>query len=148
MNDFMNGLKLATSVSAEADLNDIKASKLSAKVSGAMAAMYCAMATMMPAFAEAANISAITTGIASGTQAVWDILKAVVLPIAAIMLAICGVKLIWGGQRAAEEAKGLIVKIVIGVGLVMIAPALVSTMRGWFGNSTVNMATLTNTAGK
>ena len=143
MNDLMNGMMMATQVNADSDLNDMKASKMSKKVAGFMTAAYCMMMTTVPALA--ADISNITSGIASGTQAIWDILKAVVLPIAAIMLAVCGVKLIWGGQRAAEEAKSLIVKIIIGVGLVMIAPSLVSTMRGWFGSNGTTMAELTQT---
>lgn len=146
MNDLMNTIAMATNVSAETDLNDIRASKISNKVAGVMTALYCAAVTMIPAYASA-DVGGITAGIASGTQAVWDILKAIVLPIAAIMLAVCGVKLIWGGQRAAEEAKSLIVKIVIGVGLVMIAPSAVSVMKGWFNSGSTSMADLTNIGG-
>lgn len=113
-------------------VNDSKISRMQYAVASAMTAAWCALVTSCPAFA---NASAISSGIQKGTGEVWNILKAIVLPIAAIMLAVCGVKLIWGGQRAAEEAKGLIVKIIVGVGLVMIAPSLVAATKDWFGSA-------------
>lgn len=103
----------------------------------AMTAIYCTLVTALPGFAAGGNAGgttggAIEEGIKTGAQSIWTILRAVVLPLAAVALAICAVKILWGGQRAAEEAKGTAIKIVIAVALVLLAPALVNVIGGWF----------------
>ena len=107
-------------------------SNVKIKATAVMTALYCTLMTSLPAFAD----DAIKTGIQTGAQKIWDILKAVVLPLAAVALAICAVKILWGGQRAAEEAKGTAIKIMIAIALVLLAPALVDVVGKWFsGNS-------------
>ena len=66
------------------------------------------------------------------------ILIGVVAPIAAAALALQVIKIIWGGQRAAEEAKSAAIKIVIAIAVVLMAPAIVSAVRGWFTQASWN----------
>ena len=59
-------------------------------------------------------------------------LVGIAAPIAAIALAVCAVKMLWGGQKAAEEAKSTAIRIIIAIGVVMLAPSIVVTMKSWF----------------
>ncbi len=88
--------------------------------------------------AAAADSGEIISGISNGTQQIWNILVGVVAPIAAVALAVCAIKIIWGGQRAAEEARSTAVKIVIGIAVVLLAPSIVSAIKGWFTASAWN----------
>lgn len=97
----------------------------------------CSAGMALPALADS---GAIISGISNGTQQIWNILVGVVAPIAAVALAICAIKIIWGGQRAAEEAKSTAIKIVIGIAIVLLAPSIVSAVRGWFTASTWNFS--------
>ncbi len=75
---------------------------------------------------------AITQGILGGTEKIWSILVAVVGPIAAVALAICAVKMLWGNQKAAEDAKSTAIRIIIAIGIVLLAPALITAVTTWF----------------
>ena len=101
-------------------------------ITAAVTGFLCS-AISMPAMADS---GAIINGISNGTQQIWNILVGIVAPIAAVALAICAIKIIWGGQRAAEEAKSTAIKIVIGIAIVLLAPSIVSAVRGWFTTST------------
>lgn len=103
-----------------------------------MTAMYCTMMSSNVVLANQATgdvTNAITSGLSSGAEQIWGMLRTVVMPLAAVALAVCAVKILWGGQKAAEEAKSLAIKIVIAVALVMLAPALVGVIRGWFAGA-------------
>ena len=93
--------------------------------------------TSAPAFA-AGESQSIISGITQGTEQIWRILIGVVAPIAAAALALQVIKIIWGGQRAAEEAKSAAIKIVIAIAVVLMAPAIVSAVRGWFTQASWN----------
>ena len=110
--------------------------KAKASIMGVMTALYCTIITAMPAFATGAEVqNAVTQGIKTGTEHLWNIMVAIVAPIGAIALCICAVKIFWGGQRAAEEAKSMAVKIVIAIAVVLLAPALISMVKGWFAGA-------------
>lgn len=113
--------------------NLVNSSAYKAKVYAALTGVYCTMMSVVPALAGPSD--SITAGISTGAQQIWNILVAVVAPIAAVALAICAIKILWGGQRAAEEAKGTAIKIVIGIALVLLAPSLVGAVRNWFASS-------------
>lgn len=104
-----------------------KNTKVKAAYTGIYAAVMTGLMTIMPLYADQ-----ISSQINSGLKKVYGILSAVVLPIAAIALAVCGIKMIWGDQRSAEAAKSALVKIIIGVGIVYLAPFLIETISGWF----------------
>ena len=99
--------------------------------SSVIAGICCVMATALPAFA-AGTSDEIVTGITSGTQAIWNIIVGVAGPIAAIALALQVIKIVWGGAKAAEEAKSTAIKIIIATAVVLMAPAIISIIQGWF----------------
>ena len=94
-----------------------------------MIGIYCSVITAMPALA---NSQTIIQGINKGTEQVWRILIAIVAPIGAVALALQVIKIIWGGARAAEEAKSAAIKIIVAIAVVLMAPAIVSAVRSWF----------------
>ena len=94
-----------------------------------MTGIYCSVITVMPALA---NSQTIIQGINKGTEQVWRILIAIVAPIGAVALALQVIKIIWGGARAAEEAKSAAIKIIVAIAVVLMAPAIVSAVRSWF----------------
>lgn len=107
--------------------------KINVNAAAVMTSIYCAMVTAMPVLASEDEI---TQGIIGGTEKIWNIIVGIVGPLAAIALAVCAVKILWGGQRAAEEAKGTAIKIIIGIALVLLAPTIVNAIRGWFTQGT------------
>ena len=80
-----------------------------------MTGIYCSVITAMPALA---NSQTIIQGINKGTEQVWRILIAIVAPIGAVALALQVIKIIWGGARAAEEAKSAAIKIIVAIAVV------------------------------
>ena len=82
-------------------------------ITAAVTGFLCS-AISVPAMADS---GAIINGISNGTQQIWNILVGIVAPIAAVALAICAIKIIWGGQRAAEEAKRRMIKAYFNVAL-------------------------------
>ena len=94
-----------------------------------MTGIYCSVITAMPTLA---NSQTIIQGINKGTEQVWRILIAIVAPIGAVALALQVIKIIWGGARAAEEAKSAAIKIIVALAVVLMAPAIVSAVKSWF----------------
>ena len=99
------------------------------RVAAIMTGIYCSMVAASPAFA---NSDTIIQGITKGTQEVWNILVGIVAPIAAVALALQVVKIIWGGQRAAEEAKSAVIKIIVAIAVVLLAPSIIGAIQSWF----------------
>lgn len=108
--------------------------KSQAAVLGFMTAVYCYAVTAMPAVF--ANSQSIINGVTKGTGEIWKILTSIVAPIAAVALAICAIKMLWGSQRAAEEAKSTAIKIVVAIAIVLLAPAIIGAVKGWFNAAT------------
>ena len=94
-----------------------------------MTAFYCTLVSATSVFASSDSV---VQGITKGTEEVWKLLIGIVAPIAAVALALQVIKIIWGGQRAAEEAKSAAIKIVVAIAVVLMAPAIISAVRGWF----------------
>ena len=103
---------------------------------GISTSVMTALITAAPVLAAGDQIS---TQINSGLKKVYTIITAIVLPIAAIAAAICAIKMIWGDQRSAETAKATLIRIVIGVALVYLAPFLVEQVSSWFSGSSSNI---------
>lgn len=98
-------------------------------ITAAMTGLYCSVVTSVPAFA---NSQTIIQGINKGTEQVWRILISIVAPIGAVALALQVIKIIWGGARAAEEAKSAAIKIIVAIAVVLMAPAIVAAIKSWF----------------
>ena len=99
------------------------------RVAAILTGFYCSVITAMPALASSQTI---IQGINRGTEQVWRILISIVAPIGAVALALQVIKIIWGGARAAEEAKSAAIKIIVAIAVVLMAPAIVSAIKSWF----------------
>ena len=108
-------------------------SKVTRRITALLTGLYCSVVTVVPAFADSQTI---IQGINKGTEQVWRILIAVVAPIGAVALALQVVKIIWGGARAAEEAKSAAIKIIVAIAVVLMAPAIISAVKSWFTAAT------------
>lgn len=74
----------------------------------------------------------IENGIFSGAAQVYNILTAIVGPVAATLLAINAAKIIWGNQKAAEEAKSFLVKMLVALFFIFAAPLIIGMVVGPF----------------
>lgn len=93
-----------------------------------------AMGLLFPDFAFAANPGdAIQKGVKQGSGAIWRIMTAVVVPVAAVLFAWNVFRAIFGGERGMESAKRNIFTIIIVIALVLLAPVIVQQIGGWFG---------------
>ena len=107
-----------------------KSNKVKEAFSGVSVAAMTAIMTIMPAYADQ-----ISQQINGGLKKVYGIITAIVLPLGAIAAAICAVKMIIGDERETQAAKKTLIRIIIGVGLVYLAPFLVETISGWFSGT-------------
>ena len=110
------------------NLQNMKIGNMS-RVAAIMTGIYCSVMAAVPAFADSQTI---IQGINKGTEQVWRILIAIVAPIGAVALALQVIKIIWGGARAAEEAKSAAIKIIVAIAVVLMAPAIVAAVKSWF----------------
>lgn len=108
---------------------------LSSKFCATLIGLYWSIFAIMPAMATS---DAISEGIKSGTEQIWKVLVAIVAPLGAVALAIQAIKILWGGQRAAEEAKSAAIKIIVAIAIVLLAPSLVGVIKGWFKEASWN----------
>ena len=110
------------------ELSKLKSCRKS-KLADVLTGLFCSLIAAAPAFADSQTI---IQGINKGTEQVWRILIAVVAPIGAVALALQVIKIIWGGARAAEEAKSAAIKIIVAIAVVLMAPAIISAVKSWF----------------
>ena len=103
-----------------------------------------AMMMMVGALATSPADS-IQSGISSGANSAYGVMKAVILPIAALALAWCGFKALFGGQKGMEEAKKYALIIIVVVAIVYLAPIIIEQVGGWFANSSKDLTNLTPT---
>lgn len=82
------------------------------------------------------TINSIEGGINTGMKQAWDLLKAIATPIAAVVFAWNGFKMLFGGQRGMEEGKKNMLIVVAVIGIIYIAPIIITTVQGWFGDVT------------
>lgn len=116
----------------EPETLESKKNKMVRTAGAVMTGIYCSVVVAFPAFA---TDNMIISGITSGTKNIWNIIVGIIGPIAAVALALQVVKIVWGGQRAAEEAKSAAIKIVIATAVVLLAPSIVSIIQEWFTKS-------------
>ena len=118
-------------------MENVKKGKRSRRALNEMAvAVITALVTVVPAFADTNGglSSQLTSPIKQGLSEVYSLMTAIVLPIAVIVLAICAIKIIWGNTKSAEEGKATIVRVIIALALIYLAPLLISTVSGWFSS--------------
>lgn len=72
-----------------------------------------------------AGVGVIGSVVDDTAGSMFNIVTKLAVSIAALMITISGVKIIWGSQKAAEEGKSVIIKTSIGIGITVLAPSLV-----------------------
>lgn len=77
----------------------------------------------------------IKSGIKTGAGKVWDILKAIVLPLGAVAIAICFLWILFDGERGMEKGKKYLLRVIIVVAVVFLAPLILNEIGGWFPQS-------------
>ncbi len=98
---------------------------------------FAAILTLMfvsVAFADNTS-EAIQDGITDGSKQLYNIMTAVVLPIAAVFFAWNAFKALFGGERGMESAKKNMLTIVIVIALVYLAPLVITQISSWFSSS-------------
>lgn len=109
--------------------------------------IFCTVAMMVAlclctAFADPeTTTSSISSGITGGAEQLFNIMEAVVVPIAAVCFAWNAFKVFFGGERGMEQAKRNILIIVIVLALVFLAPLIIKEVSKWFngGKGTWNV---------
>ena len=86
---------------------------------------------MMPAFAHSTTTT-IETEIKKGTQSIYDLFKAILAPIAVVMVVWNVYKALFLGDKGMESAKKGVLIILCIVAVVYLAPVIVTTVRDWF----------------
>ena len=76
----------------------------------------------------------VSTGITSGMEQVFNVMKTIAVPIAAVCLAICGFYIFAGGEKGMEKAKKIGLYTAIGVAIVFLGPLIIETVAGWFSD--------------
>lgn len=74
----------------------------------------------------------ISAGVKKMCLQIFNIISAVVGPIACVALAAVAITIIWGNQQSTEKAKSFAVRLVIGCAIVFLAPLIILQITGWF----------------
>lgn len=88
-----------------------------------------ALTNGMQCYAE--GLDDLTNGLTNGLGQIYKVLLAVALPVAGVALAACGVKIIWGNQKSTEDAKNTLVRILIALAIVFMAPIIIVSIKSW-----------------
>lgn len=96
-------------------------------------------APFLTAFATGGDAGeAIQDGVKKGLGSVYTIITAIVVPVAAVCLAVCAFKIFTGGERGMQEAKMIAIYTVIGIAIVYLAPVIVEQVSSWFSSYSEN----------
>lgn len=85
------------------------------------------------AFADASG--AIQTGIKTGTKQLYNIITAIVVPIAVVVFAWNGIKMFMGSEREIESAKKTMLITALAIAVVYLAPVIINQVAGWFSST-------------
>ena len=77
--------------------------------------------------ALAADFSDVRERVSYGLKSVFDTLRIVALPVGVVSLVACGLFYFFGGEKGMETGKKWGARILIGLGLVGLAPLLIET---------------------
>lgn len=96
--------------------------------------LICALAfgMMVTAYAATAGTTGIEKGIKNGMQDAFKLLRALVTPIAAVVFAIYGLSMLFGGQKGMESGKKGMLICALAIAAVWLAPLAVEAITGWF----------------
>lgn len=93
-----------------------------------------AFSMMLCAFATPGAASGIEQGIKGGMKQAFDLIKAIVTPIAAVVFAIYGLSMLFGGQKGMESGKKGMLICALAIAVVWLAPLAVEAVQGWFNS--------------
>lgn len=90
------------------------------------------LATVFPAFADTSD--QIISSINGGLGNIYKTMTAIVLPIAAVILVIAGIRMLINSDstRGAEMMKHTVITLVVALAVIYMAPLLIKTISGWF----------------
>ena len=97
----------------------------------------CIISTLfaVPAFADAQKSAEEISGLAAGgLRQIYNVFKIAALPIGIIVMAVCGIKMLWGNAKSAEDAKKVLIRIGIAMVIIYLAPILVHWATGLFAS--------------
>ena len=94
-----------------------------------------ALSVTLVSFVSADPTSEIEKGIRTGTEKIWGIMKAVVLPLGAVAIAVCFLWILFDGERGMEKGKKYMIRVIIVVAIVYLAPLILTEVGGWFAGS-------------
>lgn len=130
--DTISNVVMETAVDAQLCMQSTKMQRVVRKV-GAAAMVFM---LLLSAVSAAPNgIANIEGGIKAGTQQIYSIMTAVIVPIAVVFFVWAAYKMLFGGEKGVEQAKKSIFTIVVVLALVWLAPLLVTEVSGWFSGT-------------
>lgn len=86
----------------------------------------------MPVFATGKNLQ---NSVQDGMESIWKLMRYISYGVAIVYVAVAAYKLVLGGQRGMETAKGDLLKMVFFLALILLAPYVISTVVDWFGGN-------------
>ncbi len=92
---------------------------------------YCADETT-PATPNAADV--LVSAITDGTQQVYNMIRAITIPILIVTITFAGVSFLIGGRNGTENARKIAIGSFVGVVIIVFAPVLGQTVGSWFAN--------------
>lgn len=114
--------------------NDSRAARIAQKAVTILAfvTIFALMAFLLsgPAFAD--NADDIAGAIKSGTQKIYNIFTAIVPAITVVCFAVAAMQLFLGGQRDVDAAKKSLLRTLLVICLVYLAPIIINEVGGWF----------------
>lgn len=97
------------------------------------------------AFASSDAITGtISSAIGSGMKSIYGLITSIILPIAAVIFAFAGLKMLIGGQRDIEAGQGKLLMILVVLIIVFFAPLIIEAMGSWFKGASDSSSVWTN----
>lgn len=132
MNGMRNGSRLRAGGSM---IRTAKIERLMKKASVLYASlMTTLMMSVVNSYAAETTQSVIEEGIKDGALQIYEIMVAVIVPIAAVVFVWTAFKMIFGTSRDSAETKKNVITIVITLALVFLGPLIIEEVAGWFSS--------------
>ena len=93
---------------------------------------FSCISILLSLYSTAFATDAIATGIASGMQQFYSLIRMISIPVAAVAVGAAAFQIFTGGEKGMEKAKKIIIYTGIGIGVALLAPKLVEMIAGWF----------------
>lgn len=131
----MNTMAMTASAAPQTVETNRRARMISRLFTIMLVVLGIAMMMAVPMFAADADGGGLVAGMDSGMENLWTVLKGISYGIAVVFVAVAAFKLIIGGQKGMEAAKTDLIKAIIFAAIIILAPAILQTIFGWFSGS-------------